>query len=566
MFNDRQIKLIKLLQNRDLSGDELANVLETSRRTVIRDISVINSWLLNNNLGTITHFKGYHLHVPSPEKLNQQLDNVHFERQQILFVLLTKPFVTLDDMVEQTFLPKKEIQRIIGYLREEAPEELKIKSKTGKGYYIQAELEVKLDFIADLILNIPELIQEKASQLDYKKIYDYLLTQNPINSFVLNNENWHQFTVQVDTTSYYLQSYQQIDSSDAEILSVISSWFNDKIKNLAKLNIATIQELVANVNQNYHFEFRDDSLYQKILNHLNRSIAFPIYQLNELNEQMDLLKIRNPFLFDFGRELEIKFSDYLSSVYIDGDLLALYLIYAVQNKDDSFVKILLYAERPSFGNINKLIISEKAVNVDVTLVTTKREEKNFRRDGQFSLYLYNGDSVGKTRDYYDLKFTGIIDQKLISQLGEMSVDNYFKQNLGNFFPKINLVYLKGNHDVSKTLKKGLDYFVENANMTETQKYDLIKREGEGNQLILNHISIPHAATNLPVPFELFGILSEKKGKIENTAIKAILVVLVDKSLGSQTNIFGYLYRRLKEKSIDGDTKMVNYDDLMKLLT
>jgi len=46
MLNSRELRIILLLQEHDLSGEELATLLATSRRTVVRDVARINAVLV----------------------------------------------------------------------------------------------------------------------------------------------------------------------------------------------------------------------------------------------------------------------------------------------------------------------------------------------------------------------------------------------------------------------------------------------------------------------------------------------------------------------------------------
>lgn len=60
MLNSRELRIILLLQEHDLSGEDLAALLETSRRTVVRDIARINGLLRSESIGSIESVKKYH--------------------------------------------------------------------------------------------------------------------------------------------------------------------------------------------------------------------------------------------------------------------------------------------------------------------------------------------------------------------------------------------------------------------------------------------------------------------------------------------------------------------------
>ncbi|ANK61947.1 HTH domain-containing protein [Loigolactobacillus backii] len=579
MLNDRQIKIITILEQHDLSGDELANILDASRRTIIRDVAAINYWLKAENLGEVTNFKGYHLKITNQAVLNQHLQQIKQTSNQILYLLLANKYITAATLEETTFLSKVAIQSELAYLREEYVRILNIKSQTGKGYFVEIPFERRLDFMANLIFENSELVEfsyPQEKQLLELKIN--LQKSNSANEFILKNENAKQFKAQLLAVEQYATTYLGIkvsndiftraDLADEKGYSLLTTFFDLKTANLAKLDIDGIRQIVDTINQKYHFDFSDRLFYQKILKHLSRSIAFPIYQINDLDGQMDLLRIRNPFLFDFGLELKNILSVKFKNSYIDGNLLALYLIYAVQNHKEARVKILLHATRPSFGDINKLIIEENTMNVDVTLVTSPKEASRLAATNKFALLLYNGELQAadeKNELQYNLTFTGVVNQDVIARLHELAAKNYFQQNLINFFPEINWVHVPGKKNIDSLLETGLKDFVKRTVMTEKQKESLISREQEGNRLVLNHISIPHATTSLTSSFRLFAISFDGNRKLERTSVNMILIVLVDKDSEQESNIFGYLYRQLKQQDINLLSQKKDYPTVLKLL-
>ncbi|OAD63604.1 hypothetical protein A7K95_08655 [Pediococcus parvulus] len=208
------------------------------------------------------------------------------------------------------------------------------------------------------------------------------------------------------------------------------------------------------------------------------------------------------------------------------------------------------------------------MNVDVTLVTSPKEASRLAATNKYALLLYNGELQAADKKHelqYNLTFTGVVNQDVIARLHELAAKNYFQQNLINFFPEINWVHVPGKKNIDSLLETGLKDFVKRTVMTEKQKESLISREQEGNRLVLNHISIPHATTSLTSSFRLFAISFDGNRKLERTSVNMILIVLVDKDSEQESNIFGYLYRQLKQQDINLLSQKKDYPTVLKLL-
>lgn len=93
MLNSRELRIILLLQEHDLSGEDLAALLETSRRTVVRDIARINGLLRSESIGSIESVKKYHLLVLNRANLNRLLTQSNHESVLVLLNLLERVWI-----------------------------------------------------------------------------------------------------------------------------------------------------------------------------------------------------------------------------------------------------------------------------------------------------------------------------------------------------------------------------------------------------------------------------------------------------------------------------------------
>ena len=98
MLNSRELRIILLLQEHDLSGEELATLLATSRRTIVRDIAQINTLLADEKIGSVESIKKYHLLVLNTANFNQLLTRVNNESDLVLLHLLIHPNISMAEL------------------------------------------------------------------------------------------------------------------------------------------------------------------------------------------------------------------------------------------------------------------------------------------------------------------------------------------------------------------------------------------------------------------------------------------------------------------------------------
>lgn len=135
-----------------------------------------------------------------------------------------------------------------------------------------------------------------------------------------------------------------------------------------------------------------------------------------------------------------------------------------------------------------------------------------------------------------------------------------------FLPANHFVYLSDNRsDFKETLISGLNYFVKQGLINQNETERVLRRELEGNQLILNHISIPHISAKITNSYEVFAITFPNRVKIGSNSISFILIVLANVERNDNGIIFGYLYSRLRDKKAERLNHISSYEELIKFL-
>lgn len=171
MFSERQKKLLEILETGNFSGNELANKLGISRRTVVREIKEINSYLQKDKIGIIYAKNIYRLKILQKSKFYSILNSSIPDKYILLFNLLVHSPISIDDLSSLSLLSRKNILQNIKLLNNEYSKAFNIQMIQGKGINIDFELSNRVDLIASLLQRFPDLINiVNGDALDDKSI------------------------------------------------------------------------------------------------------------------------------------------------------------------------------------------------------------------------------------------------------------------------------------------------------------------------------------------------------------------------------------------------------------
>lgn len=561
MLNSRELRIILLLQEHDLSGEELATLLTTSRRTIIRDIARINALLADEKIGSIESIKKYHLLILNTANFNQLLTKFNNESNLVLFYLLIHPNITLAELMEKTFLSRQNILNCVEKINRQFQRVLKISLRPRIGTTVKVQHISKVDVLAALILDNRPLITSQLKQLDWQldpllpaklvrdalpeRLFDYL-TEAQFNAQIL--ACLLVAPQSIATTTNALATQLMSTGLDASVVTTLALFFDAKTTLLNDLTMRQVHATIEATKIHYTLDSLNHDFTEEIFNHLCRSSMFPTFVPASLSEQIRYLKIQNPFAFDFAFDLAQKLQQDFDAIQIDADYIALYVLHAVETPAARNVRTLMYATRQSVANINKMIITEQVPNMTIEMVFSK-EQLTTRLDyTDYDLIIGNGLHPNDLHlpVHFDSTFNGVINQDELDRLKNLSSESYIQENLVNFFPASHFIHLDGHyHHANQVLQAGLDSFESQGLLTHEAVTALIAREAAGNQLILNHVSIPHASARLVDAYEVFAIAFDDELKIDDRQIYLMLIVLANQNRPDSGQVFGYIYTKLK---------------------
>ncbi|MGA3271908.1 putative frv operon regulatory protein [Lactiplantibacillus pentosus] len=577
MLNSRELRIILLLQEHDLSGEDLATMLETSRRTVVRDIARINSLLREERIGSIESIKKYHLLVLNSANLNQLLAQSNHESNVVLLNLLVFPNITMGELTERTFMSRQNVMNCIEKINRRYKKILTIALRPRVGITVTVNHISKIDIAAALILDDRQLIAEGFKTITQSEIiniiptikrhlpgnvFDYLtdsqLHAQIIACILVSNER-----AEANKSRLY-NALLEVGMSHLQAMT-LTTFFDTKSQLLDRITIRQVQLAVMATKSHYTLAMLNHLFVKEIFRHLCRSAMFPTIAPASLSEQISYLKVKNPFAFDFAFDLSKKLQQSFENVQIDDEYVALYVLHAIESPTARNVRTLMYATQQSVANINKMIITQQISNLDIEMVFSKEQLETQLNYVDYNLVIGNGVHPNDLQlpINFDSTFNGVISPDELDHLKNLSNESYIQKNITSFLQANHFYHVSGKHqNVSQVLKAGLVNFSDRRLLTSEQSVSLVAREEAGNQLVLNHVSLPHASAKLSETYKIFAITFDGVLEIDNTPIYVILIVLANEKQTDSGQIFGYLYTKLKQLN---DTQLQNIDDYQTLI-
>lgn len=556
MLSSREKQILLKLRYQDLSGQELSKQLNISRRTIIREIKLINRQLIREKIGRITIQKNYHLEVKteSISLLLNLISQSNPDEYRVLLFLLLSEVVSMDDLSEATFLSKAVIKDCLKKLSDAYQNVFSIEIKKGKGIYLRILRLSNEDILASLLLEFPHLIE---------CLQEYIATK-------INGQNFCQIKKKLDLDKKIsLRKKLQIISvlaisilqGNRNLDRQVDAFFaqkNDLLKKLEKQK-SKIFELITSLMKHYSF-YTNQSIVCMIFEHISRSVLFPDVVQTVSKFDFQKIYLQNPFVFDFSQDLLEKLQNEFPEIFINQGYLALYALMAVKEMSyDEVHHLLLLSDQYSLASLNKMIIEKSIPDVECTV-----EQNIFKRtdyNESFDLVLVNNEMKIDTGLKVDYFFPGLLGQdqvKLIkSKLERKLIGKKIFDQLNQKEHILNL-QVQNNDNFFKILNVGFDKLIFQKLLLPEEKNKLLTRERQGNQLVIKNISIPHIITPfITTDFRIFLFRLNNYVLVDNKKVNQIMIILVSDLAKTKSNIFKYVYQYI----INADTEQEDFDFL-----
>lgn len=386
MLNVRQIQILILLWNDDYTGTELAEKVTSSRRTIIRDINEINQYLTERSIAQIKSSSKYHMIIKNYREFQSLIEQFEIDDQTFLFKLLILKNKSIDNLMVETYLSKKEVINTVDRLNGRYHDFISISTKIGKGYQIQFQKITKVDLLAYLIFNNPKLLQNLPNL--NMVVINGLIEKDK--KYIPPEINKYLITKQITAQLIALNICQTED---------IKEFYSEKIQTLNKLNTTSIKNILNKITSKYGLRIDETTLVTDISEHLCRNNLFPTFISASLTKQIKDIKIKNPFAFDLACDFRKLAEQEIDGISINDEYIGLYVVRAMDIfSEDKNIKILMYTYQRSIANINENILLENINNINLKSVYSKDEFDKLLETESYDISIMNGpnhDNAGR---------------------------------------------------------------------------------------------------------------------------------------------------------------------------
>ncbi|MBC1473918.1 PTS transporter subunit EIIA [Listeria grandensis] len=571
MLNQRQVQIMERLENSKASGLELAKLMGTSKRTILRDISQINHLL--RSIGEITSSQagGYQLQIHERQAYRNLLHQSMYDDELILLELLRHDFRTLDDLAATLFLSKPVLSEKIVFLRAHYANRLDIKSKPNYGHYLNEPLFRKMILLANLIDKNPaffcerleitmndylhrlQIIREMDTARVYPNIHSAHLVSLVLAAMVLGDDG-----VALDVPKMTFLEELGISPGARRLLH---DFIETQQRKSAAITTNELQLILQRQAEQYSTPVYDMELVEQLAGHLKRSIAYPIILHDRKLHNIANIKAVYPLAFDLSITFVASANAVFGMELYDIDLIGLYFSCAMERIKQASAKVVLFSDQYAVASINKQMMEREIQTVEVIVVTHQQELQQILEQQEIKLLLNNHATFQDIQvdvECIDIKqvITKIELQAIQDTLEKIDV----RKNIRTFFPEeLAMDYdNKADEDWDMIVHGICEQLVEQAVLSPDEALKIQEREQKGNNLVINHLALPHCTTQRSQAFFAVFVHLANPVQVDGTVVQNALFACVNPNVSTELKVFSYLYYVLNEHDDETILGLSNY--------
>lgn len=569
MLNERQLSLLEKLENQSLTMVALSRGLNVSSRTVLRDIDYLN-FTLSGTARIITTPNGYQLDIFDRRSYFMQLQR-HDNDDRMLFLLLTNPFVTRLQLAETLNLPEKIVNDKLTRLKLRYERWFTITSKPNSGHFVDEPHRKKLIILANLVKKDPQIAGAETEffalqqQLTGKSDNPEFMASLLVAVYTLRNQGAEPENGNADT-------FRAVYDAAGMYLSEPSLREADALANLLReralsINEPAINELVGQLWQAHGLEEYDQQLIVDLTAHIARCAACPVWLQESRQGSMNNLKAAWPVAFDLSIGLINQIRQRLNIEIYDSDLVGLYFACALERNQGEKHTIVLLAAQNAIATINQMAIERELLNCRVVIARTPDRLRALSEEITPVLVINNSHFALNDFPIETITIKNIIGQAGINLLKEKLEYALIKQKLPLFIPE-ELSFLYANRSDENWLdviEQICARLVNEKLLHQGDAQRVYQRESEGQNLVVNHIAIPHCWSESSEKFRGYFIRLAQPVMVNNQMVWHLLLACTSSASRQELKIFSYLANALNGCEPQTISRLKSYDEFMALL-
>ncbi|HCO8299915.1 TPA: HTH domain-containing protein, partial [Escherichia coli] len=445
MLNERQLKIVDLLEQQPRTPGELAQQTGVSGRTILRDIDYLNFTLNGKARIFASGSAGYQLEIFERRSFFQLLQK-HDNDDRLLALLLLNTFTPRAQLASALNLPETWVAERLPRLKQRYERTCCLASRPGLGHFIDETEEKRVILLANLLRKDPFLIplagitrdnlQHLSTACDNQHRWplmqgDYL-SSLILAIYALRNQltdEWPQYPGDeikqiVEHSGLFLG-----DNSVRTLTGLIEKQHQQAQVISADHVLGLLQRVpgIASLN------IIDTQLVENITGHLLRCLAAPVWIAEHRQSSMNNLKAAWPAAFDMSLHFITLLREQLDIPLFDSDLIGLYFACALERHQNERQPIILLSDQNAIATINQLAIERDVLHCRVIIARSLSELVAIREEIEPLLIINNSHYLLDDAVNNCITVKNIITAAGIEQIKHFLATAFIRQQPERFF-------------------------------------------------------------------------------------------------------------------------------------
>ncbi|MDI9803150.1 putative frv operon regulatory protein [Citrobacter koseri] len=554
MLSERQLKIVDLLEQQPHSLGELARQTGVSGRTILRDIDYLNFTLSGKARIQPGGSAGYQLDIIDRRRFFQLLQR-HDNDDRLLAFLLLNTFTPRVQLASALNLPETWVADRLSRLKQRYERAFCLASRPGVGHFIDEPEEKRIILLANLLKKDPLLIplsgitRDNIARLNaacesldaFPLISGEYLASLVLAVYALRNQLttvWQECRHPALKNAVEQGGINLGDRAFKTLIGLLEIRQQQAMKVSTDAVVALLQRVpgVAVLN------IIDTQLVENITGHLLRGISAPVWIPEHRQSSMNNLKAAWPAAFDMSLRFIALLREWLDIPLFDSDLVGLYFACALERHQDERQPVILLSDQNAIATINKQAIERDVLNCRVMTARTLGEVKAICQEVEPLLIVNNSHYLLDDSLKNVLTIKNIITASGTEQIKSYLATAFIRLQPERFFSESGSFHYSNTPDEDwlSITNQICTRLVAQNHITDDEAQRICAREGEGENLIVNHLAIPHCWSEQKRRFRGFFITLAHAVQVNNEPVSHVLIACAAADARHELKIFSYL--------------------------
>lgn len=578
MLNERQLKLVDMLEQQPCPLNELARKTAVSSRTILRDIDYLNFTFNGKARIHAGGNAGYQLDIIDRRHFFALLQRHDNDDRLLAFLLINGPTPRIQ-LATALNLPETWVAERLSRLKLRYERAFCLASRPGVGHFIDEPEDKRIILLANLLKKDPLLlplagitpdnVEQLQAACDSLKTFplmpgDYLASLI-LAIYALRNHltiEWpacHQPTWQtvVELGGIYLGE---------NALRALAGLVANR-QQASAISVNTVTDLLKRIPDVASLRIIDEQLVENITGHLQRCIAAPVWIPEHRQSSMNNLKAAWPAAFDMSLNFIALLRQQLDIPLFDSDLIGLYFACALERHHDERQPVILLSDQNAIATINQQAIERDVLNCRVIIARNPAEMRAISQEVEPLLIVNNSHYLLDDALQNVLTIKNIITAAGTEQVKNFLATAFIRQNPERYFSETGSFHYhnKPGESWSEIIHAACTHLVSRQHITKDEAHRICAREKEGENLIVNRLAIPHCWSEREQRFCGFFITLAHSVLVNNEPVSHALIACAAANARQELKIFSYLASVLYRHPAETIAGLSDYTEFMALL-